>query len=78
MRVPPHQGRTGWRAAYRQRDGAALFWRGGPGPGRAPLILGCTEIPLALDGAVQMTGLRSFNPAQVLAKTLAQRAYATA
>ncbi|WP_394787231.1 aspartate/glutamate racemase family protein [Rhodoferax sp.] len=46
--------------------------------GGAPLILGCTEIPLALDGAAQMVGLRSFNPAQVLAKTLAQRAYAAA
>ena len=44
----------------------------------APLILGCTEIPLALEGAAQMAGVRSFNPAQVLAKTLAQRAYAAA
>ncbi|MDR7377751.1 aspartate racemase [Rhodoferax ferrireducens] len=44
--------------------------------GGAPLILGCTEIPLALDGAPQTAGLRLFNPAQVLAQALAQRAYA--
>ena len=44
--------------------------------GDAPLILGCTEIPLALDGAAQLAGLRTFNPAQILAQTLALRAYA--
>ena len=44
--------------------------------GGAPLILGCTEIPLALDGAAQLAGLRTFNPAQILARTLARRAYA--
>lgn len=46
--------------------------------GGAALVLGCTEIPLALDGLAQTAGLPLFNPAQVLAQALAQRAYAPA
>lgn len=46
--------------------------------GGAALVLGCTEIPLALEGLAQTAGLPLFNPAQVLAQALAQRAYAPA
>ncbi|WP_295951346.1 amino acid racemase [Rhodoferax sp.] len=46
--------------------------------GGAALVLGCTEIPLALDGLAQTADLPLFNPAQVLARALAQRAYAPA
>ncbi|WP_367846607.1 aspartate/glutamate racemase family protein [Rhodoferax sp. WC2427] len=46
--------------------------------GGAALVLGCTEIPLALDGLAQTAELPLFNPARVLAQALAQRAYAPA
>jgi aspartate racemase len=46
--------------------------------GGAALVLGCTEIPLALDGLAHTADLPLFNPAQVLARALAQRAYAPA
>ncbi len=42
------------------------------------LILGCTEIPLALDGVPGRRGLLLIDPAAVLARALASRAYAMA
>lgn len=47
--------------------------------GGAPIIMGCTEIPLALQHAHQVKHLQQLlliDPAQVLAAALAQRAYA--
>ncbi len=41
------------------------------------LIMGCTEIPLALESAPQAAPWTLVNPAQVLARALASRAYAT-
>lgn len=46
----------------RERDGVSI------------LIMGCTEIPLALDEAA--AGARLVNPSQVLAEALARCAYA--
>jgi aspartate racemase len=43
--------------------------------GGAPLLLGCTEIPLALESPPEASAFTLYNPAQVLARTLAQRAY---
>jgi len=43
--------------------------------GALPLIMGCTEIPLALEDAPEAASWRLINPAQVLAQALAQRAY---
>lgn len=40
------------------------------------LIMGCTEIPLALESAPQAASWTLVNPAQVLAQALASRAYA--
>lgn len=42
----------------------------------APIIMGCTEIPLGLQGSAATKHLRLIDPAQVLATTLAARAYA--
>jgi aspartate racemase len=42
----------------------------------APIIMGCTEIPLGLQGHVASQGLKLIDPAQVLAASLAARAYA--
>ncbi|MEO7399901.1 MAG: amino acid racemase [Polaromonas sp.] len=44
--------------------------------GDIALIMGCTEIPLALAAAPQAAAWRLVNPAQVLAQALADRAYA--
>jgi aspartate racemase len=41
------------------------------------LVMGCTEIPLALERAPQAAPWMLVNPAQVLAQALAERAYAT-
>jgi aspartate racemase len=45
--------------------------------GDVPLVMGCTEIPLGLQG-VATTSLSLVDPAQVLAQALAQRAYCAA
>lgn len=42
------------------------------------LVLGCTEIPLALGAVPGMEGLDLVDPAALLARALAQRAYAVA
>ncbi|MBC7648415.1 MAG: aspartate/glutamate racemase family protein [Vitreoscilla sp.] len=39
------------------------------------LVLGCTEIPLALTSVPGMAGLKLIDPAEMLAQALAQRAY---
>lgn len=44
--------------------------------GDCPLIMGCTEIPLALPSAPQAATWKLVNPAQVLAQALTSRAYA--
>ncbi len=44
--------------------------------GDFPLIMGCTEIPLALTSAPQAATWTLVNPAQVLAQALTSRAYA--
>ena len=46
--------------------------------GDVPLIMGCTEIPLALEGAPQAQLWTLVNATQVLAQALASRAYASA
>ena len=43
--------------------------------GDVPLIMGCTEIPLALPGAAQVNGLQLVDPAWELAQSLARFAY---
>ena len=43
--------------------------------GDLTLIMGCTEIPLALENAPEASHWRLLNPAQVLAQALAERAY---
>ena len=43
--------------------------------GDVPLIMGCTEIPLALPGAPEVEGLQLVDPAWELAQALAQAAY---
>ncbi|MFZ4479835.1 MAG: aspartate/glutamate racemase family protein [Rhodoferax sp.] len=43
--------------------------------GAIPLIMACTEIPLALPQAAQAASWTLINPAQVLAQALASRAY---
>ena len=43
--------------------------------GDAPLVMGCTEIPLALPGAPEVAGLTLVDPAWELARALAQVAY---
>jgi aspartate racemase len=43
--------------------------------GLSTLVLGCTEIPLALNEVPEFQNLRLLDPAVVLAKALAQRAY---
>jgi len=40
------------------------------------LVLGCTEIPLALQASPELEGVALLDPAEVLARTLAARAYA--
>lgn len=42
------------------------------------LVLGCTEIPLALQALPELEGVELLDPAEVLARTLAARAYAPA
>jgi aspartate racemase len=42
-----------------------------------PIIMGCTEIPLGLQTFGAAQGLQFIDPAQVLAKSLARRAYCT-
>lgn len=49
--------------ALRQRHGLGV------------LIMGCTEIPLALQAQPALTAVELLDPAKVLARTLAQRAY---
>lgn len=46
--------------------------------GVATLVMGCTEIPLAMDGAPSQPGTDWLNPAIVLAKSLARHAYCSA
>jgi len=43
--------------------------------GDVPLIMGCTEIPLALPGADSVQGLPLIDPAWELAQALARVAY---
>ena len=43
--------------------------------GLSVLIMGCTEIPLALQSVPPMDGVELLDPARVLARTLVQRAY---
>jgi aspartate racemase len=44
--------------------------------GLSTLIMGCTEIPLALDAVPDMETLELIDPAVLLAHALVQRAYA--
>ena len=46
--------------------------------GLPALVLGCTEIPLALHAMPGLDGVELLDPAEVLARTLAARAYAPA
>jgi aspartate racemase len=46
--------------------------------GLSTLVLGCTEIPLALSAVPGMDALDLVDPAALLARALAQRAYAVA
>jgi aspartate racemase len=46
--------------------------------GPVAIVMGCTEIPLGLQGSVAVAGLRLIDPAQVLASALAARAYGRA
>ena len=43
--------------------------------GLSTLVLGCTEIPLALNAVPAISGLALVDPAALLARALAQRAY---
>ena len=43
--------------------------------GLQTLVLGCTEIPLALHSVTSMPGLNLVDPAELLAQALAERAY---
>jgi len=43
--------------------------------GPVTIIMGCTEVPLGLQGSAAVAGLRLVDPAQVLADALARRAY---
>lgn len=43
--------------------------------GPVAIIMGCTEVPLGLQGSAAVAGLRLVDPAQVLAGALARRAY---
>jgi aspartate racemase len=43
--------------------------------GLSTLVLGCTEIPLALESVPELDALTLVDPAVVLARALAQRAY---
>lgn len=43
--------------------------------GDVPIVMGCTEVPLGLQGALATRGLDLIDPARVLATALAQRAY---
>jgi aspartate racemase len=43
--------------------------------GLQTLVLGCTEIPLALSSVPGMPDLRLIDPAELLAQALAERAY---
>ncbi|RZI64916.1 MAG: aspartate/glutamate racemase family protein [Variovorax sp.] len=44
--------------------------------GRIAIVMGCTEVPLGLQGVEAVQGLRLVDPARVLASALADRAYA--
>ncbi|MDN6885244.1 amino acid racemase [Variovorax sp. CAN2819] len=44
--------------------------------GAITIIMGCTEVPLGLQGSAAVAGLDLVDPAQVLAAALARRAYA--
>lgn len=46
--------------------------------GELPVIMGCTEIPLALPQAAQAQGATLIDPAWILAQALAQQAYGAA
>lgn len=43
--------------------------------GPVTIIMGCTEVPLGLQGSTAVAGLNLVDPAQVLAAALARRAY---
>ncbi|OUM03626.1 aspartate racemase [Variovorax sp. JS1663] len=43
--------------------------------GQVAIVMGCTEIPLGLQGVQAVSGLRLVDPARVLAEALASRAY---
>ncbi|KQX39553.1 aspartate/glutamate racemase family protein [Variovorax sp. Root434] len=45
--------------------------------GPVTIIMGCTEVPLGLQGSAAVAGLDLVDPAQVLAAALARRAYAS-
>ncbi|MGJ7543432.1 aspartate/glutamate racemase family protein [Variovorax sp. LT1R16] len=44
--------------------------------GDVAIVMGCTEVPLGLQGAAAVQGLKLVDPARVLASALADRAYA--
>jgi aspartate racemase len=44
--------------------------------GPVTIIMGCTEVPLGLQGSAAVAGLNLIDPAQMLAEALARRAYA--
>ena len=43
--------------------------------GPVTIVMGCTEVPLGLQGSAAVAGLDLIDPAQVLAAALARRAY---
>lgn len=45
--------------------------------GPVTIVMGCTEVPLGLQGSAAVAGLDLIDPAQVLAAALARRAYGT-
>ena len=59
-------------AQARFGDVAQALVRRHPG---CTLVMGCTEIPLALPQAPQARGLSLLDPADVLARALVRRAY---
>ena len=43
--------------------------------GSVAIVMGCTEIPIGLEGSAAVGGLNLVDPARVLASALAARAY---
>jgi aspartate racemase len=69
--------KAGNTAAGRTLRRASPTWRCGSPSATGPvtIIMGCTEVPLGLQGSAAVAGLDLVDPAQVLAAALARRAY---